>query len=414
MHEITTHEIAGGLGVAIRPQLGVSWLVGGSIYVGLYALALVGMSAAFSAGGLWVSLGALIGLFVALLGAGVPWAAFVIAWYATGSEEIVVAHGVATVRLRFLGMTRTRHFALAEVRNLRVEPRVGMNRRLVLAYAYDRGAVAFDYGARTVRVGRRLSTWEAERVIQALGPALALFDGRRPARDDIEPMPEARFRIQERAEGIRVVMPFGNSPETLSVLALILLGLIPMVLIMPVSLSASLAEVGASSPYIFAGVGLVTLVVLLLVVALTLTPREIAEVGGGQLVLKVTPSGVAWIPARRFDVRFLHNMRRVAPEPPHDMTGMWADYFKQQTGQVAFGFGPEQHRFGTQIDAPEARAICELVEQALAVQPGYQTLAADAYARGISAAEEAAAEEEEAEPPANPLPEPPSLPPQAQ
>ena len=58
--------------------------------------------------------------------------------------------------------------------------------------------------------------------------------------------------------------------------------------------------------------------------------------------------------------RALHPQHaRLTPESPKELSGMWVDYFKQQTGQVVFGYGPEQHRFGTQIDAPEARAICD-------------------------------------------------------
>jgi hypothetical protein len=392
----------------------MGWLVGGSIYVVTYAVLLVLMLAAISAGGLWVSLGALVGFLVAIAGVAVPWVAFVVAWLATGSEQVTVAHGVVVKETRLLGLTRSRRYALADARELRVEPRVGMNRRMAISYAYDRGVVAFDYGARSVRFGRRLSSWEGEQVIEALRPAIETQTDRRPARTDLEELPKPRYRTQPYRGGIKMTMPFGNSPETLSVLSLVALGLVPMLLIMPLALSASLAEVGMSSPFVFLGIAAMTSLTALMVLGFTLMPQEIATVADGQLGAKVTPTGIAWIPPRSFDVRFVHNVRQLPPDPPEDVTGMWVDYFKQQTGHVAFGFGPEQHRLGTQIDAPEGRMIAEELEQALALQPGYGTLAWQAYQRGVQAAEQSAVVAEESVTQPGVLPAPPTLPPHAQ
>ncbi len=414
MHEITTHEVGGGRRVTIRPEPSTGWLIGGLVYILVYSVLLVLMLAAITAGGLWVSLGALVGFLVAIAGMGVPWVAFVVAWLATGSEEVTVSHGVITVDKSVLGFSRTRRYARADARDMRVEPRVGMNRRIVLAYAFDQGAVAFDYGARSVRFGRRLSTWEGGQVVEALTPALTLSPERRPARDDLEEPMGSRCRTQQYGDGLKITMPFGNSPETLSMLWFIVIGLVPMLLIMPLSLSASLAEVGVSSPLVFVGIAAMTALTALTVIGFTLMPREIATVSAGQLSARVSPTGVAWIPPRSYDVRFIHNLRQLAPDPPQDLTGMWADYFKQQTGQVAFGFGPEQHRFGTQIDAPEARMIVAELEPVLAAQPGYGSLAWEAYQRGIDAAEQSALDAEEVAEVTDPLPEPPPPPPHAQ
>ena len=116
MHEITTHEVNGGRRVTIRPEPSTGWVIGGLVYIVLYAVLLVLMLAAITAGGLWVSLGALIGFLVAIAGMAVPWVAFIVAWFATGSEEVTVAHGVVTVDMRVLGISRTRHYALADSR----------------------------------------------------------------------------------------------------------------------------------------------------------------------------------------------------------------------------------------------------------------------------------------------------------
>ena len=414
MHEITTHEVSGGRRVAVRPEPSTGWLIGGLVYILVYSVLLVLMLAAITAGGLWVSLGALVGFLVAIAGMAVPWVAFIVAWLATGSEEVTVAHGVITIDTRVLGLSRTRHYALADARDMRVEPRVGMNRRIVLAYAFDQGAVAFDYGARSVRFGRRLSSWEGGQVVEALTPALTDSPDRRPARDDLMAPMGTRCRTEPYGDGLKVTMPFGNSPETLSMLWFIVLGLVPMLLIMPLSLSASLAEVGVSSPLVFVAIAAMTAITALIVIGFTLMPREIATVSAGRLGARVSPTGVAWIPPRSYDVRFIHNIRQIAPEPQQDLTGMWVDYFKQQTGQVAFGFGPEQHRFGTQIDAPEARIIVAALEPALAAQPACGSLAWEAYQRGIEAAELSELEAEKAGGAEDPLPEPPPPPPHAQ
>jgi hypothetical protein len=413
MHEIIATTVGGGRRVTVTPRPSKGWLAGGSAFIVVYVVLLSVMLVAISAGGLWVSLGALVGFVVALAGIVVPWAAFVVAWIATGSEQVTVAHGVITIETSVLGLGRTRHYALADARDVRVEPRVGVNRRIVAAYAYDRGAVAFDYGARSVRFGRRLSMREAEQVVEALEPALGEASGRRPARGDLEaPMPP-RYRSRSGPEGVTVTMPFGNSPETLSMLTFVVLGLVPMVLVMPLTLSASLAEIGASSPMVFVSIAGITVLTMLMVVGVTLLPREVATVRGGVLEARVAPTGVAWIPSRTYDVSYIHNVRRLPPEPPEDATGMWVDYFKQQTGQVAFGYGPEQHRLGVQIDAPEARMIATEIETALAAQPGYGACAWEAYQRGLAASEAAESDAEHEPDVAAPLPAPPTLPPHA-
>jgi len=76
-------------------------------------------------------------------------------------------------------------------------------------------------------------------------------------------------------------------------------------------------------------------------------------------------------------------------EPPapvsDDIGAIWSKYLKGNHGQIAFGYGAEQHRFGQYVDGPEARDIADMLNAALAADPDAGTLALAAYQAGMAA-----------------------------
>lgn len=96
----------------------------------------------------------LVWLTIWTLGGG--WAFYSLLWLAVGKEVIVMSAGTLAIRRDIVGLGRTREYDLEHVRHLRVSP---LSNTLYgrgsghQPWASPAGAVAFDYGAATIRFG---------------------------------------------------------------------------------------------------------------------------------------------------------------------------------------------------------------------------------------------------------------------
>ena len=97
----------------------------------------------------------------------------VVLWQLAGLEELSIVHGNLIQRVSIAGLGRNREFSGTEIRNLRV------SRPLLSAWIDERsfvpptfgsgyGAIAFDYGAKTYRIGAGLDEAEARQIVATL------------------------------------------------------------------------------------------------------------------------------------------------------------------------------------------------------------------------------------------------------
>jgi hypothetical protein len=94
-------------------------------------------------------------------------ALYVFLWSLAGRERILLTGSRLAIRRELFGMGRLREYDLAHVRDLRVSPGTynPFDFRSVLeCWGIGGGAVAFDYGASTIRFGAALEEGEARSV----------------------------------------------------------------------------------------------------------------------------------------------------------------------------------------------------------------------------------------------------------
>lgn len=93
----------------------------------------------------------------------------VIGWQFSGRERIALGPQALSISREIAGLARTKRYDLMQIRNLRVDPTPPKT-----ASAFGdtsgmfRGALAFDYGAATIRLGLDLPKAEADQVLRAL------------------------------------------------------------------------------------------------------------------------------------------------------------------------------------------------------------------------------------------------------
>lgn len=101
------------------------------------------------------------------------WVLLVVLWQLAGLEQLSVVQGNLVHRASIAGIGRTREFAGAEVKNLRSSPQLlsaWMDRSSFTPpiFGSGNGAIAFDYGAKTYRIGSGLDEAEARQVVLML------------------------------------------------------------------------------------------------------------------------------------------------------------------------------------------------------------------------------------------------------
>ena len=92
-------------------------------------------------------------------------------WMMFGQERIVVGNGRFVHSYELFGLTRPREYDVQAIRNLRsIEnlPTYASSRGPFRAYGVGVGAIAFDYGAKTVHAGASLDEAEGRMIVQRI------------------------------------------------------------------------------------------------------------------------------------------------------------------------------------------------------------------------------------------------------
>jgi hypothetical protein len=98
----------------------------------------------------------------------------VVLWQLTGREEITISSGNLEHRVCAGGLSRAREFTGANIKHLRASPQTlspWMDQRSWMPplFGAGHGAIAFDYGAKTYRIGAGLDEAEARLVLAEIG-----------------------------------------------------------------------------------------------------------------------------------------------------------------------------------------------------------------------------------------------------
>jgi hypothetical protein len=109
-------------------------------------------------------------------------ALFTVLWGVLGREHIILRHDALVIRRELVGRGRSREYSLSDIRNLRVAGPVSPFdfRSSLQFWGLGGGAIAFDYGASTVRFGASLEEGDAGQVVERL-TSRHRFPGSAPA-----------------------------------------------------------------------------------------------------------------------------------------------------------------------------------------------------------------------------------------
>jgi hypothetical protein len=103
---------------------------------------------------------------------GEGFAACTLAWQLAGKEELVFRGAHLLHRVSVFGLGRTREFSSAQVRGIRTVPQIlsPWHERLLMPPPFGQGygLIAFDFGAKTYRVGASLQEAEAKEIVAEL------------------------------------------------------------------------------------------------------------------------------------------------------------------------------------------------------------------------------------------------------
>jgi hypothetical protein len=85
-------------------------------------------------------------------------------WLLGGREIIRIENGILSVRKEVGRLGRTNEYSLTDIRALRVSPPVYQSRRNMV----PDGTIAFDYGAKTYRLGSGIDEAEAKHLVETI------------------------------------------------------------------------------------------------------------------------------------------------------------------------------------------------------------------------------------------------------
>lgn len=101
-------------------------------------------------------------------------------WQVAGKEIIQVSTSSISRRRALFRFGATKEFGLAHVRNLRIAPPQGFNPFDFTAagsfWGISGGTIAFDYGAKTFRVGQGLDEAEAQSIVRKIKEVVRIPD----------------------------------------------------------------------------------------------------------------------------------------------------------------------------------------------------------------------------------------------
>jgi len=116
---------------------------------------------------------AFLGFWIVAWTLGGAWAICILLWQFFGLEMLEVDGGMLIHRVQILGVGRNHCFQLSNVRRFRAvdfTPSVFSNQAAWMPPLFGSGIgqIAFDYGARSIRVGQSLEEAEAHQLVKAL------------------------------------------------------------------------------------------------------------------------------------------------------------------------------------------------------------------------------------------------------
>jgi hypothetical protein len=98
-------------------------------------------------------------------------------WMVVGKERLIVKPGLLVHRFELFSLRRTREYDLSQVRNLKVSPESfnpwNMGGGLKM-WGLGGGVVAFDYGARTIRVAGSVDEAEGRMIVSRIQERCAI------------------------------------------------------------------------------------------------------------------------------------------------------------------------------------------------------------------------------------------------
>jgi hypothetical protein len=98
-------------------------------------------------------------------------------WMVVGKERLTVKPGLLVHRFELFSLRRTREYDLSQVRNLKVSPEsfnpwnMGAGMKM---WGLGGGVVAFDYGARTIRVAASVDEAEGRMIVSRIQERCAI------------------------------------------------------------------------------------------------------------------------------------------------------------------------------------------------------------------------------------------------
>jgi hypothetical protein len=96
-------------------------------------------------------------------------------WMVFGQERVVINQEAIVHRYVLFGMSRSRKFPVTHIRNLRASPpALSYWNSGASFYGFGSGVVAFDYGAKTIRMGDSLDEAEGRTIVRQMQEVLTI------------------------------------------------------------------------------------------------------------------------------------------------------------------------------------------------------------------------------------------------
>jgi hypothetical protein len=147
----------------------VAWLLAESFVAGTFLKGPGGQGGATAFLAVWLTMWTLGGLFAAA-----SWC-----WMVFGQERLVVGSGRFVHSYELFGLRLPREYDVQSIRNLRAAPNDFVRGRASFALPVvgaNSGAIAFDYGSKTVFLGSGLDEAEGRMIVQHIRARAAIPD----------------------------------------------------------------------------------------------------------------------------------------------------------------------------------------------------------------------------------------------
>jgi hypothetical protein len=170
-------ELPAGIVVTLPIQRSTYSMIAIPVWLGLWAYAAIQAQRQVAALSLQQAGNRLQLFLLAIWFLAGAWFVLSLFWMLLGRERMVFSEGSVLVQQTLLGLGRRREFDLQQVTEWRVSPALigGRSAASVTMFGLgSSGAISFDYGARTIRLGAGLDEAEARMVLGQLASRHAI------------------------------------------------------------------------------------------------------------------------------------------------------------------------------------------------------------------------------------------------